>query len=1084
MGDIVSDQQVDALKRYAQSIRDILRSNPTNIEQALAPSFKNLLDDLLATIVAGNGITTVPEYAKADIGRPDIALIRAGQLPRAFVELKAPAKSLDASRWRDGHDKRQFERFGELPTWALSNFSSVRFYRRSEGGMEVRVVPERALDPSTGDAKANALIDAHDPEPFLEILSQLAQAQPPTPTNASQLAEYLAHAARLVRASVIEQLGALQLAQATARPLQMVREEFRNILYAHPEAGGYRGEFDTLFSAAFAQTLAFGLLLVREATNQPVHTDSWRDMPDEHPLMKTALRVLSEPEIVAQIDLGFEVLIDTINGFDPAILSPKRGKPDPILYFYEEFLATFDADAKQRYGVYYTPVEVVRYMVGALDRVLREDLKTEGLVDSEVTILDPAVGTGTFLLGIAERVRDHAERESGPGAVTPALRQLAERMFGFELLIGPYAVAHYRLHHALAEKPVPGAPPPPPLPRLGIYLADTLARAGTSTPLGSLGYTAEPIRQERDEADRIKRDQSILAIIGNPPYWRFQGVNTREVVGPFVDDLWEDLKEPVRQAGWANQLNTFPEFSIAFWRWSMWKLFEADNAPKKGVIAFISNRTFLAGKPYAGLRKMLRERFDRIEVIDLRGDLRRGARAGVLGDEGVFNIQVGTAITIAVADGSKAEGALAEVRYTDAWEQEIFPRKAKLAWLEAGAEGGKKEGAVEVCGSALAPLRPPAFNNVNWPSLADAFEFQVSGMQTKRDHFVYSVDKSKLLARLRAFAVEKEATAREQFHDSRDRKWAAAQANVRNLSGEETVDESLIVQTVYRPLDRRHLFNHAAFGDFLRPGLQQVWGKENVGLYAMPFATGEGPAAWCHAHLPDYHSFSGRGGYAFPLFDRRAGHDPVNLSPALIEGLALAYHAPVEPQAVFDAILGLLSATSYTLRFAEDLEDVFPHIPFPADRAVFEAAAAVGKSIREVETFARPPGAAYLTRALGRIETTAHGPLAEIGPRAWAEGELTLGANGSGRVSGIPAAVWTFAVSGYPLLPRWLAGRKGTDLNDEFLKEFRDINGRINELIHRFDEADLVLEQALTHSLSRDELGLTPAANESDDERS
>jgi hypothetical protein len=141
MGDIVSDQQVDALKRYAQSIRDILRSNPTNIEQALAPSFKNLLDDLLATIVAGNGITTVPEYAKADIGRPDIALIRAGQLPRAFVELKAPAKSLDASRWRDGHDKRQFERFGELPTWALSNFSSVRFYRRSEGGMEVRVVP-------------------------------------------------------------------------------------------------------------------------------------------------------------------------------------------------------------------------------------------------------------------------------------------------------------------------------------------------------------------------------------------------------------------------------------------------------------------------------------------------------------------------------------------------------------------------------------------------------------------------------------------------------------------------------------------------------------------------------------------------------------------------------------------------------------------------------------------------------------------------------------------------------------------------------------------------------------------------------
>lgn len=209
-------------------------------------------------------------------------------------------------------------------------------------------------------------------------------------------------------------------------------------------------------------------------------------------------------------------------------------------------------------------------MVGALDRALRENLKTKGLSDPEVTILDPATGTGTFLLGIAERVRDEAAK-AGPGAAYPALRQLAERMFGFELLIGPYAVAHYRLHHALAETPEPGAPPPPPLPRLGIYLADTLARAGTSSPLGGLGYVAEPIRHERDEADRIKREQRILAIIGNPPYWRFQGVNTREVVGPFIDDLWDDLKQPVRDAGWANQLNTFPEFSVAFWRWAIWK---------------------------------------------------------------------------------------------------------------------------------------------------------------------------------------------------------------------------------------------------------------------------------------------------------------------------------------------------------------------------------------------------------------------------------------------------------------------------------------------------------------------------------
>jgi hypothetical protein len=187
---------------------------------------------------------------------------------------------------------------------------------------------------------------------------------------------------------------------------------------------------------------------------------------------------------------------------------------------------------------------------------------------------------------------------------------------------------------------------------------------------------------------------------------------------------------------------------------------------------------------------------------------------------------------------------------------------------------------------------------------------------------------------------------------------------------------------------------------------------------------------------------------------------------------------------VFDAILGLLSATSYTLRFAEDLEDTFPHVPFPADKALFDQAAAIGQLIREVETFARPPEPQFLTSAIARIETTPHGPLAEIGPEDWHEGDLLLCENGSGKVSGIPRAVWEFSVSGYPVLPRWLGARKGTDVTHDFLAEFRDITGRINELLHRFDEADVVLQDALNHSLTRDQLGLEPDADETSDERS
>ena len=399
---------------------------------------------------------------------------------------------------------------------------------------------------------------------------------------------------------------------------------------------------------------------------------------------------------------------DTVNSFAPEILAAPLGGPDPILYFYENFLQTFDPEARERFGVYYTPIEVVRYMVSAVDRAVRENLAMQGLRDPNVTILDPATGTGTFLLGIAERVREQIETEAGEGMAALALQDLARRMFGFELLVGPYAVAHYRLHHTLRRPRREGGEPLR-LPRLGVYLADTLAEPGAAAPMGPLGFVSEGIAEERREANRIKAEQPILAIIANPPYRRLDEGESHTLVGDWMDHLWDDLKEPVRNAGHGNQLNTFPELSVAFWRWAIWKLFEAQNAPGRGVVAFISNRKYLTGWPYAGLRKMMRERFDRIEIIDLRGDVRRGERAGVEADQGVFNIMVGTAITIAIANGAKTKGGLAEIYYQDSWTEHLFPRRAKLDWLRDRAEAGTQFHPVAVERELLDDMRPKPF---------------------------------------------------------------------------------------------------------------------------------------------------------------------------------------------------------------------------------------------------------------------------------------------------------------------------------------------------------------------------------------
>jgi predicted helicase len=734
------------------------------------------------------------------------------------------------------------------------------------------------------------------------------------------------------------------------------------------------------------------------------------------------------------------------------------------LYFYEDFLQTFDPEARERYGVYYTPIEVVRYMVGALDRAVRNNLRTQGLRDSDVTILDPAAGTGTFLLGIAERVRNQAEAEAGEGMAALALQELARRMFGFELLVGPYAVAHYRLHHALRRPHRESDEPREPLelPRLGVYLADTLAEPGAAAPIGPLGFVSEGIADERREANRIKAEQPILAIIGNPPYRRLEEGENHTLVGKWMDDIWNDLKEPVRNAGQGGQLNTFPELSVAFWRWAIWKLFEAENARGRGVVAFITNRKFLTGWPYAGLRKMMRERFDRIEIVDLRGDARRGGRAGVDADQGVFNIMVGTAVTIAIADGGKAEGEMADVHYLDSWAEGRFSRRAKLDWLMSQADAGALPNAIAVERGPLDDWRPKPFQNGDWVSLRDCFAFASSGLESKRDHIVYGVSRQNLERQVRGI-LTLEGEARDKAFNSTPMKPAHRAQAV------GWIEESVRLSG-YRPLDRRWHYSHDAWNDRSRPDLRLVWGANNVCLFSLPNGTNAGAAVWCFGDYPDRHAFRGSyGGYAFPLYDRRPNVNAPNIRSPLIESLSAAYGEAVVAEDVFDAILSLLSATSYSLRFAEDLEDVFPRVPFPARQEHFRDAVRIGRQIRALENFTRQPGATYRQPDFVRVVTKPRGAVA---PVEYADGAITLCGDGTGRITGLPQAVWNFSVSGYRLVPRWLEARVGLPADLALVRELRDICGRIAELIDLFAEADIVLKATLQETLSREGLGL------------
>jgi predicted helicase len=214
---------------------------------------------------------------------------------------------------------------------------------------------------------------------------------------------------------------------------------------------------------------------------------------------------------------------------------------------------------------------------------------------------------------------------------------------------------------------------------------------------------------ERLAADTVKRATPILAIFGNPPYRRLRSGEVERLVGADMAIRWRDLTQPVRAAGFSRSLNAFPDLYIAFYRWALWRLFEAEGASGRGVLGFITNRGFLSGRGFGGLRRMLRRRFDSILILDLRGDSQGTRPATVPADENVFNIRVGVCVLIAYATGDKPEHEEAQVSYGDAWHEGAFTREEKLRLAVAAAANPEVVHYRAVPGADMDPLRPPGF---------------------------------------------------------------------------------------------------------------------------------------------------------------------------------------------------------------------------------------------------------------------------------------------------------------------------------------------------------------------------------------
>jgi hypothetical protein len=552
-------------------------------EDQLRAPLERLVQELAALgDHAPGGLSLVGETTLAHLQtRPDYA-VSVGNALVGFIEVKAPGKGCDPRKFSDPHDKEQWGKLKSLPNLVYTDGNGFSLWR--DGELAAKIVLLEG-DIETSGAKLKA------PDTLRALVADFLGWAPQPPASVKALAQTSARLCRLLRDEVLEEMA------AGHGSLQHLKEDWRKLLF--PEATNEQ------FADGYAQAVTFGLLMAR-AFEIPLRDGielAAIKLKKTNTLIGTALNVLTEDEANQQsLKTSLGTLTRVLNEVNWSTLS--KDKPEAWLYFYEHFLEVYDNRLRRLTGSYYTPPEVVSAMVNLVDQALRGPLfeRAAGLGSSDVTLADPAVGTGTFLLGALKRIAANVEADQGAGAVGPAITSAAKRLYGFEIQFGPFAVAQLRL---LAEmraltKTAKKAPPP----ELNLYITDTLGNPFVEEE--QLPQIVEAIAKSRREANKVKREQPITVVIGNPPYkekakgrggWIEKGAGGK-LHAPL--DRWKAPRAWRVGAHGKHLKNLY----VYFWRWATLKVFGSGrfaatglpDTEEEGIVCFITVAGFLTGR--------------------------------------------------------------------------------------------------------------------------------------------------------------------------------------------------------------------------------------------------------------------------------------------------------------------------------------------------------------------------------------------------------------------------------------------------------------------------------------------------------
>jgi predicted helicase len=1034
-------------------------------------TYRGDLQNLLEAIAPKVMVTNEP--ARIACGAPDYILTQKN-IPVGYIEAKDIGKALDSKDY-----KEQFDRYRKsLNNLIITDYLDFWFYRDGVFTTSIKIA-------HIDNGKIKPLPANY--EQFLNLIKEFVSFQGQTIKSSLKLAQMMAGKARLLSQVLYNAVSSDEELQEDSS-LKAQFKAFQDVLIHdinHKD-----------FADIYAQTIAYGMFAAR--LHDPTLDDFSRQeaaelIPKSNPFLRKLFQYIAGYDLDDRIKWIVDALADIFRATDINALLKNFGKitqmNDPIIHFYETFLAEFDPKLRKSRGVYYTPEPVVNFIVRAIDHILKTDFDLpQGLADTskttievdttvpdkrsktgfkrekktvhKVQFLDPATGTATFLAELIKQIYQKFEGQQGIWSKY-AEDHLIPRMHGFEILMASYAMAHLKLEMLLRETGYN----PQKEQRFKIYLTNALEEHHPDT--GTL--FANWLSTEASEANHVKRDTPVMVVLGNPPY-SVTSINRGIWIQELISDYKIDLNE--------KKLNLDDDY-IKFIRYGEF-LIEKNG---EGILAYISNNSFIDGVTHRQMRKHLLSVFDKIYIYDLHGNSKKQETTpdGTI-DQNVFDIMQGVSINIFVKNREQTKGKLAKIYHSDLFGKREDKYNAifqncldTIEWKQIST------------GFPYYFFIPKNYKieekyNLGF-KLNELFLVSGSGIKTERDRITLHYSKAEIEQVVSDFAnlnIEELVKKYNLPKDSRDWKVASAKNDILKCKG----NKQLFINVTYRPFDSRHTYYTGTTRGFIgTPGskiMNHLRSGENYAILSGRqnksntidsfFITKNIAEVKCAERTVQ--------SYMFPLFistqenkqqSLDIGSRIPNFENSMISNIEQLINQKLStnntdplktfrPLDLLDYIYSVLHSERYREAYKEFLKIDFPRIPYPKDQKTFWQLVKHGGELRSIHLLESPVVEQFITSYPNDGDNTIP---RRIGKKDF---EITDSQNRIGRIwineqqyfDNIPVVAWEFYIGGYQPAQKWLKDRKGRELSFEDIRHYQKIIVALVETDRIMSEIDKV----------------------------